>query len=128
MPFAQQQAFGQRGIGGGGQREKLQGNIDHYQNQLMMAQMQGAPPQIIAQLQQALQQAQRAYQEAGIMAAGNRNMNAPQPTRGVGTSSGTASNQEQMRQYDAMTQMLMALWGMGGNRMAGGGGYGPQMG
>ena len=108
---------------------KYQAEVDHYQNQLMMAQINGAPPQVIATLQQQLQQAQRAMEQAGMSEMYNRQINKPQYSGSVGQghsgggSSGVGgrlspSQQRASQDYDAGSQLLMMLYGMGG------GGYG----
>jgi hypothetical protein len=106
-----------------GQRGQLQGAIDQIQQQLMQAQMTGANPMVIADLQAQLQGAQRAFQEAGLRAQADLRGNMPQagPT-GIG---GVANPYDAGRMQDWTNQMqlLQGLWGMGG-----GGGYGPQIG
>ena len=115
------QQFGMaRSPGGGSNRGSLQSNIDHYMRQLQMAQINGAPPQVIASLQMQLQQAQRAYQEAGMreMAELQRNRpqpGAPRPSSGGGGGGGPSPYYgQQMNDWNAQMQLLMGLYGMGG--------------
>jgi len=123
IPFGMRNMMGAQP--GGGIRGELQSTIDHYQRQLMMAQINGAPPQIIASLQMQLQQAQRAMQEAGMRAIYNQQMNRPQPGRSVGQSNSRTGGggvggrpspyyQQQMQDWNAQMQLLMGLYGMGG--------------
>ena len=111
--------FAMGGGASGAQRSGLQSNIDTIQNQLMMAQINGAPPQVIAGLQMQLQQAQRAYQEAGMQAMYSQMQARPQPGLGsVGTRGrgGRPSPYDAQRQqsWQNQLQLLMGLWGMGG--------------
>jgi len=120
------QQFGMaRSPGGGSNRGSLQSNIDHYMRQLQMAQINGAPPQVIASLQMQLQQAQRAYQEAGMREMAELQRNRPQPglpSPGTGGRGGSQSPYygQLMNDWNAQMQLLMGLYGMGG----GGGGIG----
>jgi len=96
-----------------------QSQIDDLQQQLMMAQANGAPPQVIGNLQLELQQAQRAMQQAGMQAMYGLQQNRPQPGAGsVGTGGRGGSPSpyygQQMNDWNAQMQLLMGLYGMGG--------------
>ena len=107
------------GIGAG--REQYTSKINDLQRQLMMAQINGAPPQTIASLTMALQQAQQAYQEAGYRAMADMMKNRPQPGLGGVSSGGRPPVQDQygyqaraMNDWNANMQLLAQLWGLGG--------------
>ena len=101
---------------------QYQSQMDDIQRRLMFAQNSGANPNIIADLQMQLQQAQGAMQEAAIRMAAGREQNRPAVSQGIGGAGPSPSMQRGQNNYDIQTQMLMALFG------GGGGGYGPQIG
>ena len=112
---------------GGAQRERLQGEIDQIQQQLTQAQISGANPQVIAQLQAQLQGAQRAYQEAGMQAMFSMQQGRPQPgPRGLSSRGGGGApsqyDAQRMDSWQNQMQLLMGLWGLGGGGGPGGGG------
>ena len=125
MPGGQVSMVGGGGqIPGSAQHGELQGAISHYQQQLMMAQINGAPPQVIASLQMQLQEAQQAMQTAGMQAMYSHQMDRPQPglgSAGSGGRGGRPDPQDAQRnqQWNATMQMLSQLFGQGG-----GGGFG----
>jgi hypothetical protein len=117
--------MGGGGMGGyGAQHGELQGAINNIQQQLMMAQINGANPRVIAGLQMQLQEAQQAMQMAGMQAMYSHQMNRPQPglgSVGSGRPGGRPgpTDARQQQDWSATMQMLSQLFGQGG-----GGGFG----
>jgi len=92
----------------------MQQGIDDLQQQLMMAQINGAPPQVLAGLQMQLQQAQRAMQEAGMRAMYEQQQARPQPglgSVGTGGRGGRPDPNDAQRQqsWQNQLQLLMAF-------------------
>ena len=117
---------------GGNPADRYQGEVDRISTELRNAQMQGAPPAVIADLQAQLDGANMEMQQAGASYAYGRQKNKPHYGGGVGQrrtggSGGgrggqlSPAQQKSLQDYDAFTQMMMFMFGMGGGRGYGGG-------
>ena len=103
----------------GQQKDKYQGAIDGLMQQLQFAQIQGANPMVLADLQMQLQQAQRAFGEWQNEQYATQMGQMSRPgAPAVGGGPGAPS---QLQQNPYLQMLLLGSLGMGG-------GSGPQMG
>lgn len=100
-------------------KQKYQGAIDDLMRQLQFAQIQGANPMVIADLQMQLQQQQRSFGEWQNSEYANQMGQYSQ--QGLGAVGGGPGPRSQIQQNPFLQMLLLSSLGMGG-------GGGPQMG